>query len=149
MAAEEGLEAEVEIFRETRSRTVTFCSALRNLLRPEKRDVAAILRYLEVRIQFDSTEFDDAFSVTGLDCLLMMTKDTFYMNALTVKQLPEVCKLVASKPQVFKYNNETTVSPSDVNMKGPMDFVVHPRYCNDTFAYTFPRFMLSEKKLVW
>ena len=111
--------------------------------------MAAILRYLEVRIQFDSTEFDDAFSVTGLDCLLMMTKDTFYMNALTVKQLPEVCKLVASKPHVFKYNNETTVSPSDVNMKGPMDFVVHPRYCNDTFAYTFPRFMLSEKKLVW
>ena len=143
----------MEIFRETRMRTVTFCSTLRHLLIAEKRDVAAILRYLDVRIQFERTQFDDTFSVTGLDCLLIMTKDTFYMNALTVKQLPEVCKLVATKPQLFNhniaYNKETTISPSDINMKGPMDFLVHPRYCNDTFAYTFPRFMLSEKNLVW
>ena len=139
----------MEIFRETRSRTVTFCSALRNLLIAKTRDVAAILIYLDVRIQFDSTEFDDSFSVTGLDCLLMMVKDKVYRNALLVRQLPEVCKLVASKPQLFKYNHETTISPSDINMKGPMDFLVNPRYCDDSFAYTFPRFMLSEQKLVW
>ena len=141
LTAEDNMGKEVEIFRRARNRTMTFCNGLRATLKQNRFDDKAMQKYLDSQIHFERTEFDEPFSVTGLDCVLMLIKGTPYKYALTVKQLPEICDLVASQPDRFRNNSD--ISPSDINRTGLRDFHVEPKFCKDRFAYTFPRYILD------
>ena len=146
IAVENNLDDEVDIFRQVRNRIVNFCRGLRGLLYAKPNNRQRWLRvqeYLNSTIQFDRTPYDEPFSVTGLDCLLMMVDNDIYRKALTVKQLPEVCELVASQPDRFKRKAEQKIMPHEIGRDGTLPFPIHSSFCRDTFAYRFPRFLVK------
>ncbi|KAI0242111.1 hypothetical protein LSAT2_014850 [Lamellibrachia satsuma] len=146
IAFENNLDDEVEMFRQARNRTTNFCRGLRDLLyeKPHnKRRLLRVQEYLNSTIQFDRTPYNEPFSVTGLDCFLMMIHNDIYRKALTVKQLPEVCELVASQPNRFKRKAEQEIMPHEIGRDGTLPFAIPPSFCRDIFAYTFPRFLVK------
>ncbi|KAI0222822.1 Galactose-3-O-sulfotransferase 2 [Lamellibrachia satsuma] len=153
IAVEDKLHDEVEMFRQVRNRMVNFCSGLRDLLYEKPYNTRRLLRvqdYLNSTIQFDRTPYNEPFSVTGLDCFLMMLHNDIYRKALTVKQLPEVCDLVASQPDRFKRKREQEIMPHEIGRDGTLPFVIHSLFCRDIFAYTFPRFLVNRKpSIIW
>lgn len=153
MSVEENLEAEVETFRQVRHRAVNFCKGLRYLLLRHPHNIKRQLHlqtYLNLVIQFDRTPFDEPFSLTGLDCLLMMLHNDVYRKALTVKQLPEICDLVASQPDRFRSKNDQTISPSDIGRNGTLPFDINVQFCRDIFAFSLPRFVVKgSPSIMW
>ena len=136
----------METFRQVRNRTVNFCSGLRDLLymKPHnRRRLRRLQDYFNSDIQFDRTPYDESFSVTGLDCFLMMLHNDIFRRALTVKQLPEVCDLVASQPDRFKRNRDQKIMPHEIGRNGTLPFHIHSKFCEDIFAYALPRFLVK------
>ena len=135
------------MFRQVRDRMVNFCKVFRDLLQlklSDKTRLPRILKYLKLEILFDRTSFDEPFSVTGLDCLLMMQHNKLYRRALTVKQLPEVCDLIASQPKRFNVKRSEQIWPKDINRNGKLPFYIYPEFCGKRFAYTFPQSVLTK-----
>ena len=133
------------MFRKVRDQMTNFCKGLLDMLHMNLNDktrLPRILEYLKFNIHFERTSFDDPFSVTGLDCLLMMLHNDVYRRALTVKQLPEVCDLIASQPGRF-HRPEQKIWPKEINRSGRLPFDFYPEYCRDKFAYAFPGSVLT------
>ncbi|KAI0210989.1 Galactose-3-O-sulfotransferase 2 [Lamellibrachia satsuma] len=151
IVVEKNLDDEVTTFRQVRNRTVNFCSGLRDLLCKKPHNTRILLRvqdYLNSTIQFDRTPYDEPFSVTGLDCFLMMLHNDIYRRALTVKQLPEVCDLVASKPDRFRRKPDQKIMPHEIGRDGTLPFTIYSSFCRDIFAYTLPRFLVTGSPLI-
>ena len=139
------------MFRQVRDRMVNFCKVFRDLLQlklSDKKRLPRILKYLKLEILFERSSFDEPFSVTGLDCLLMMLHNDVYRRALTVKQLPEVCDLIASQPKRFNSKRSEQIWPEEINRSGELPFYVYPECCRERFAYTFPRSVLNNSPTV-
>ena len=137
------------MFRQVRDRMENFCKVFRELLRlnvSDKTRLPRILKYLKLEILFESSSFDEPFSVTGLDCLLMMLHNNVYRRALTVKQLPEVCDLIASQPERFK--QPAQIWPREIDRSGELPFYLYPECCRERFAYTFPQSVLTKSPSV-
>ena len=151
MDGEKNIHTEVDMFRRVRDRMENFCEVFRDLLRlkmSDKTRLPRILGYLKLEIRFERTSFDEPFSVTGLDCLLMMLHNDVYRRALTVKQLPEVCDLIASQPERFK--QPAQIWPKEINRSGELSFYVYPEFCRDRFAYTFPGTIFTNfPRIIW
>ena len=104
------------MFRQIRHRAKDFCSGLRHLLRRKPYDRKTNCRleqYLNTTIRFDRSPFDEPFSLTGVDRLLMMVHNDLYRKALTVKQLPEIYHLVALQPDRFRGSDEA-IMPEEI-----------------------------------
>ena len=135
ISVEDNLEAEVAMFRQIRDRAKDFCRGLPDILRRKPFDRKTNWRFqifLNTTILFDRSPFDEPFSLTGVDCLLMMVHNDVYRKALTVKQLPEICHLVALQPDRFKGRNEE-IFPEEIGRNGTVPFYVNARFCRDIF----------------
>ena len=141
------------MFRKVRDQMTNFCKGLLDLLHMKLNDKTRLPRiqeYLKFNIRFEGTSFDEPFSVTGLDCLLMMLHNDVYRRALTVKQLPEVCDLIASQPKRFNFKRSEQIWPKEINRNGTLPFDIYPESCQDKFAYTFPESVLTlSPSIMW
>ena len=147
ISVENNLEAEVAMFRQIRHRAKGFCSGLRDVWRRKPYDRKRIQKYLNTTIQFDRSPFDEPFSLTGVDCLLMMVHNDLYRKALTVKQLPEICDLVALQPDRFKGSDEA-ILPEEIGRNGTLPFYVNARFCRDVFP-SLRLFSKTRPPIIW
>ena len=138
------------MFRQIRRRAKDFCSGLRHLLRRkpyDRKTNSRLQQFFNTTILFDRSPFDEPFSLTGVDCLLMMVHNDIYRKALTVKQLPEICHLVALQPDRFK-NGDEAILPEEIGRNGTLPFYVNARFCRDLFP-SLRLFSKMPPSIVW
>ena len=99
------------MFRQIRHRIKDLCRGLCHLLFRKSYD----------RNSYRRLSFDEPFSLTGVDRLLMMVHNDLYRKALTVKQLPEICHMVALQPDRFKDSDEA-ILPEEIGRNGTLSF---------------------------
>ena len=112
---------EVELFMKLSDETKVFCvDVCRQLGQAVSRNASheQLMEHLSSVVTFPASHWEPAFSVSGLECIMMMLGTGVWRQAQRVTQYPEYC--TGEKPDPF-FNKV---------------------YCNDHFAYSFPWDML-------
>ena len=116
---------EVELFMNISDETKAFCSDVcRQLGDAVSRNASheQLMEHLSSVVTFPASHWEPAFSVSGLECIMMMFNTGVWRRSQTVTQYPEYCS-GGTKHQNFD-----------------------KKYCEDHFAYSFPWDLLYNAK---
>ena len=114
---ENNFAAEVKLFQDISDKAKEFCS---NVCRQLGDGVARhashneLMAYLTSDVTFPASQWEPAFSVSGLECIMMMFDPRVWRNAQKVTQYPTLCS------------------------RNDLPFPFDKTYCYDHFAYNFP-----------
>ena len=112
---------EVELFMKISDKTKAFCSDVcRQLGDGISRNASheQLMEHLSSVVTFPASHWEPAFTISGVECIMMVFGVRVWRNAQRVTQYPEFC------------TGETKDPKLDMN------------YCKDHFAYSFPWYIL-------
>ena len=113
-------QVEVKRYMQISDDTKEFCSDICQHLREgveEDRDHDYMKQWLDKIISFEKSTWNDAFDISGVECLMMMFDPNIYRYSQRVKQWPDICHgeiLPGTRMKIVR------------------------KFCQEHFAYTFP-----------
>ena len=117
---------EVQFFMRISDEAKAFCSDVCRQLGDSvsrKASHEQLMEHLSSVMTFPASRWEPAFSVLGLECIMMMFDTWIWRKAQRVTQYPDYCTGKQTPDKIF-------------DMK----------YCNDHFAYSFPWDILYDTK---
>ena len=125
----QNFQEEVAFFEDCSEKTRAFCDVICQdmvHLTKSKSPRAVLRQVLDRQHMFEESMWEDAFTISGLDCLMMKFRPKDYEDAQKVLLYPEYCQKSA-KHMREKYK-------------------INDHYCHDHFNYTFPWYLLEHLK---